>query len=77
MGKIKEIAIDMVEELRETLISQLKNHDWFYHYSDDHRYWSSGHRQAMQIDETLKKMEKLGQYEIGLAMYKEYKPKTL
>jgi len=77
MGKIKETAIDMVEELRETLISQLKNHDWFYHYSDDHRHWSSGHRQAMQIDETLKKMEKLGQYEIGLAMYKEYKPKTL
>jgi len=77
MGKIKEVAIDMVEELKETLISQLKNHDWFYHYSDDNRYWSSGHRQAMQIDETLNKMKKLGQHEIGLAMYKEYKPKTL
>tara|TARA_R100000734_G_C3306873_1_gene97379 strand:+ start:539 stop:772 length:234 start_codon:yes stop_codon:yes gene_type:complete len=75
MGKIKETTIDMVEELKETLKKQLESHDWFYHYSDDHRYWSSGHRQALEIDETLKKMRNLGQYEIGFAMYKQYKHK--
>ena len=31
MGKIKEVAIDMVEELKETLKKQLESHDWFYH----------------------------------------------
>ena len=77
MGKIKEAAIDMVEELKETLKKQLESHDWFYHYSDEHRHWISGHRKATQISETLRKMKDLDQYEIGIAMYKEYKPKTL
>ena len=25
-----------------TLINLLKNHDWYYHYSDDHSKWLNG-----------------------------------
>lgn len=28
----------------KSLYLQLKNHDWFYGYSDDHRVWKKGQR---------------------------------
>lgn len=32
----------------------LKKHDWFYHYSDDHRYWSSGQASHEKINSLRK-----------------------
>jgi hypothetical protein len=27
----------------------LRSHDWFYEYSDDHRYWRKGHEEWTEI----------------------------
>ena len=51
-----------MEQSRETLIEQhlidsdlirlrkmLETHDWYYDYSDDHRYWTRGRDEARDI----------------------------
>jgi len=37
--------------------TQVKNHDWYYMYSDDHRYYTSGARSARQIQNLMKEYE--------------------
>ena len=34
---------------REELKTSLQAHDWYYGYSDDHRYWSAGQNQKARI----------------------------
>lgn len=55
MSKMKEIAI-MLEELEIAL----KQHDWGYQYSDDHRVWSRGQSQRRAITAQIKELENLG-----------------
>jgi len=63
-------------KLFDTLESQLKSHDWFYEYSDDHRYYNSGLRERSQIWNTIEKLQEIGENEFdrAIAMYKEHKP---
>ena len=63
-------------KLFEILESQLKSHDWFYEYSDDHRYYNSGLREFTQIWQTIEKLQEIGENEFdrAIAMYKEHKP---
>ena len=63
-------------KLLETLESQLKHHDWFYEYSDDHRYYNSGLRERSQIWNTIEQLQELGENEFdqAIALYKQYKP---
>ena len=65
-----------VQQLLETLESQLKHHDWFYEYSDDHRYYSTGLREFQQIWQTIEKLHNIGENEFdqAIALYKKYKP---
>ena len=62
--------------LLDTLESQLKHHDWFYEYSDDHRYYNSGLREFTQIWHTIEQLQEIGENEFDQAinMYKKYKP---
>ena len=62
--------------LLDTLESQLKHHDWFYEYSDDHRYYTSGLREFTQIWHTIEELQSIGENEFDQAidMYKKYKP---
>ena len=62
--------------LLDTLESQLKHHDWFYEYSDDHRYYTSGLREFTQIWQTIEQLQEIGENEFDQAidMYKKYKP---
>ena len=62
--------------LLDTLESQLKHHDWFYEYSDDHRYYTSGLREFTQIWHTIEQLQEIGENEFDQAidMYKKYKP---
>jgi hypothetical protein len=62
--------------LLDTLESQLKHHDWFYEYSDDHRYYNSGLREFTQIWHTIEELQSIGENEFDQAidMYKKYKP---
>ena len=63
-------------KLLETLESQLKSHDWFYEYSDDHRYYNSGLREFQQIWQTIEKLQAVSEnaFDQAIAMYKEHKP---
>tara|TARA_R100000773_G_C4181571_1_gene91072 strand:+ start:566 stop:820 length:255 start_codon:yes stop_codon:yes gene_type:complete len=63
-------------KLLETLESQLKSHDWFYEYSDDHRYYNSGLREFQQIWQTIEKLQAISEnaFDQAIAMYKEHKP---
>jgi hypothetical protein len=62
--------------LLDTLESQLKHHDWFYEYSDDHRYYNLGLREFTQIWHTIEELQSIGENEFDQAidMYKKYKP---
>lgn len=45
----------------ERLERLLKNHDWFYQFSDDHRWWSAGQLQARHIELLVKECGPRGQ----------------
>ena len=63
-------------KLLETLEKQLKSHDWFFEYSDDHRYYNSGLKERDEIWRTIGKLQEIGENEFDQAidMYKKYKP---
>ena len=63
-------------KLLDILESQLKSHDWFYEYSDDHRYYNSGLREFTQIWQTIEQLQEIGENEFdqAIALYKQYKP---
>ena len=63
-------------KLLETLESQLKSHDWFYEYSDDHRYYNSGLREFTQIWQTIEQLQDVSEnaFDQAIALYKQYKP---
>ena len=66
----------MNKELFEELESQLKNHDWFYEYSDDNRYYTAGKAEFLAIWNTIEQLQEIGENEFdqAIAMYKKYKP---
>jgi len=44
------------ENLAGQLELLLRNHDWYYDYSDDHRSWTKGKRERDEINALVKKM---------------------
>jgi len=34
-------------------MEMLKNHDWYYQFSDDHRYWVKGNAEAKLIQAAM------------------------
>ena len=60
----------------ESLESQWTAHDWFYEYSDDHRYYNSGLREFTQIWNTIEQLQAISEnaFDQAIAMYKEHKP---
>jgi hypothetical protein len=74
-GSVKETGMKL-QQLLDTLESQLKSHDWFYEYSDDARYYKSGQREFMQIWSVIEDIQAMGenQFDLAIAMYKKYKP---
>ena len=40
----------------------LKNHDWYYLYSDDNRVYVKGHEERERIDELVAKLGKTGEH---------------
>ena len=39
-----------------TLFQRLKNHDWYYGYSDDHRVWQRGRQRQQELIRDLEGM---------------------
>jgi len=63
-------------ELALKLEEQLKSHDWFYEYSDDHRYWAAGLKEKIEIADTMKLMKQAGYSDLAKTMLNKYKPKV-
>lgn len=61
-----------MNKLFKLLESQLESHDWFYGYSDDHRYYKSGSREHRQIWETIDKLSSEGYKIEAEQMYAKY-----
>ena len=64
-------------KLLEALESQLKSHDWFYEYSDDHRYYNSGLKERDEIWRTIEEIQEIAPsyvFDQAIDMYKKYKP---
>lgn len=61
---------------------QLKSHDWYYHYSDDHRYWSAGEKEREEINTTYYRLEcpftlgelKMWSFDMVVGDYTEVEP---
>jgi hypothetical protein len=46
----------MTDTNRKEFGIKLQNHDWFYEYSDDHRYWTAGVNQKKILREYHKNL---------------------
>jgi len=66
----------MSKELN-TLEELLKNHDWFYQYSDDYRVYSSGQKTWSTINTVIKALKDAGFGEETDALYNKYLPEPL
>ncbi len=54
----------------ENLIKLLRNHDWYFEYSDDHKVWQRGVMQRAVINAEA---ERLGRPELVEQAFEEYK----
>ena len=54
----------------EKLIEMLRNHDWYFEYSDDHKVWQRGTAQRAAINA---EDERLGQPELVEQAFEKYK----
>ena len=52
------------------LIEMLRNHDWYFEYSDDHKVWQSGVTERAAINAEA---ERLGRPELVEQAFEEYK----
>ena len=57
-----------VKETMSTLIDMLRNHDWYFEYSDDHKVWQRGVTQRAAINAEA---ERLGQPELVEQAFEE------
>lgn len=52
----------------------LKTHDWFYDYSDDHRVWDEGRKQAFAIRVARTNLENEGLKAEADELFSKYQP---
>ena len=66
----------MKNELK-TLESLLKNHDWFYQYSDDYSVYENGQRSLDTIQKIMETCKELGFSKEANDLYEKYEPEAL
>ncbi len=60
-----------------TLEKLLKTHDWYYQYSDDHRYWKKGNEESNEIRRQMNICCGLGLDSIANELYNKHKPDNI
>ena len=65
-----QVEMDLFEQM-------LQNHDWTYHYSDDHRYYTKGRDEAHKIRIMMERLEAAGQGDQAKELYKKYRPEFI
>jgi hypothetical protein len=58
----------------ETFKSMLETHDWFYSYSDDHRYYTRGSDQRALINKALDELTEQGLEREAKDLFNEVSP---
>lgn len=71
LQKTKDHEIFLEKNPFDNLEEQLKKHDWFYHYSDDHRVWSNGEKHWKIIRKLIEQIPT----EKVLQLWEKYAPK--
>lgn len=61
----------------ELLESMLQNHDWTYHFSDDHRAYVRGRDEAQKIRVMMGRLKKMGLETESLELQNKYRPDYL
>ena len=61
----------------ELLEQMLQNHDWFYHFSDDHRYYVKGRDEAQRIRVTIECLAELGLETEAKELFETYRPEDI
>jgi hypothetical protein len=56
--------------MMDKLIELLRNHDWYFEYSDDHKVWQRGVTQRAAINAEA---ERLGRPDLVEQAFEEYK----
>ena len=54
--------------------TMLRGHDWFYHYSDDHRYYTRGRDQRDAIDRAIVELTEQGLREEARQLFNDLSP---
>jgi len=52
----------------------LKSHDWYYAYSDDHRYWTAGCESYDKIEKMFNTLRDMGYGVESETLFKKYCP---
>ena len=55
---------------KKKLVQLMEEHDWYYQYADDFRYWKAGSEQIDEIHELIRKIGK----EEGVKIFNENCP---
>ena len=61
----------------QTLETLLKNHDWFYQYSDDNRVYEQGKFEWFMISKIMESLDDAGFSDKSNALYDKYLPEPL
>ena len=58
---------------------RLRNHDWFYDFSDDHRAYTAGRDNWKAIQQDKAQLNKMGEKvaNVADALFIKYKPKDI
>ena len=67
---MSQLEMDLFERM-------LENHDWTYHYSDDHRYYIKGRDQAHKIRTMMERLEEVGQGDQAKELFEKYRPEFI
>jgi len=81
-GNMKEDAYDLSKiygkkdepqgDLMQQLEKALKEHDWYYMMSDDHRWYKAGIEEAQNIRNLIEKLRAVGRGDEAEALYQSY-----
>ena len=66
---MKNENIKLLVQLEELL----KNHDWYYNMSDDHRYYRRGREESKVIQQTMEKLNNNNCSVLSKELYDKYK----
>lgn len=59
----------------EKFEEMLKNHDWYYEYSDDHGVWQAGRRSKGEVMAELTRLKNTEMSQRAIELFEKYKKK--